>query len=114
MMQEYKVCFHMSYVNKYYGTTWKHNGKMHYVGRDLEEAVEKVRGHVAAAVHTGGKCTSMWVMRGRDKGLNIKWDEYHKKGEPKKRWAYHQAEIAKIYGRAQKVLKERKLERVWE
>jgi hypothetical protein len=91
-MMEYKVCFHMSYT-----PNWevagespkkkKFHGKMHYCGHTLEEAVAKIRKFVARyQVHERGTCTSMWIMRGRRKGDNIKWNDYHSKGEPKKEW----------------------------
>lgn len=107
-MLEYKVCFHISYwcpwTADYYklkngkqSNRKRGHGKLHYAGYDLEEAVAKVRGSMAwqqvRAEHDPErgkgeftKCTSMWVMRGRQRGLNVKWDEYHKKGEAKKLW----------------------------
>ena len=93
-MLEYKVCFHMSYHQPYSVThkgelilPKKWHGKMHYCGATLEEAVAKVRYHVAnyEARHAG-TCTSMWIMRGKEKGKNIKWTDYHRRGATKELW----------------------------
>lgn len=94
-MLEYKVCFYISYRWGYLYNRFKdelvlpraHNGKLHYCGHTLEDAVRKVRNYVARLeVNGNGTCTSMYIMRGREKGKNITWKSYHKKPETKKLW----------------------------
>lgn len=101
-MMEYKVCFHMSYplgwTDPNTPKRTRYHGKMHYCGTDLEEAVAKIRRTVAwDFVARGARCTSMWIMRGRDRGKNITWAEYHKEGEAKRLWDKEIAEAENFY-----------------
>ena len=74
-----------------------YNGKLHYCGATLEEAVSKVRMIVASMeVGQSGTCTSMWIMRGREKGKNIKWKDYHKRGAAKEVWLETLKEAARF------------------
>lgn len=75
-----------------------YNGKLHYCGATLEEAVSKVRMVVASMeVNQTGTCTSMWIMRGREKGKNIKWKDYHKRGNAKEAWLESLKTMARFY-----------------
>lgn len=84
-MMEYKVCFHISsYCPWLVGThrtktgklskQIRYHGKLHYCGHTLQEAVEKFKFNFTKSKNQ--KCTSMWIMRGREKGRNIKWKDY--------------------------------------
>lgn len=91
-MMEYKVCFHISYTPYWLNErreerrtptgrvskqrVW--HGKMHYSGHTLAEAVDKIRPYLERLEQNNrGYCTSMWIMRGRERGRNIKWADYN-------------------------------------
>jgi hypothetical protein len=94
-MLEYKVCFYITYkwgyrysqINGKLILPKNYYGKMYYCGATLEEAVAKVRPYVAnLEVQGTGFCTSMGIRRGREKGKNIRWSDYHKRGAAKEVW----------------------------
>jgi len=89
-MKEYKVRFYISY--KWISPTGKseiYNGKLHYVGDTLNEAVDKAIGFIRAyEKRNQGYCTSMLIQRGRERGRNIKWKDYVKeRRKTNKNWA---------------------------
>lgn len=87
-MMEYKVCFHMSYKNP--DGTHLGNGKLHYCGHTLEEAIEKALNismvlgfRPSTGRYTTYICTSFAIQRGRRRGENVKWEDYKKTTEGK-------------------------------
>lgn len=79
---EYKVCFYMTRIRENgKRESW---GKLHYRGRTLEEAVEKIQSwlnikvEVAREYNIGQQliCTSFLIQRGRERGKNFKYNDY--------------------------------------